>query len=138
MTENPRHPRYNSLTRRGSSYYGRARLFTTLYMYERWQQMIDLSQTPYLEETTNETEKVKQWKYVGISHAMLEQNEQADTIKAKLNDLLAHNQTERTKAVEAAEKKATEERGKRREEKRGRQKRSYRQGEKRRQAKLGY
>ena len=67
MTENPRHPRYNSLTRRGSSYYGRARLFTTLYMYERWQQMIDLSQTPYLEETTNETEKVKQWKYVGIS-----------------------------------------------------------------------
>ena len=112
MTENPRHPRYNSLTRRGSSYYGRARLFTTLYMYERWQQMIDLSQTPYLEETTNETEKVKQWKYVGISHAMLEQNEQADTIKAKLNDLLAHNQTERTKAVEAAEKKATEEQAK--------------------------
>ena len=67
-------------------------------MYERWQQMIDLSQTPYLEETTNETEKVKQWKYVGISHAMLEQNEQADTIKAKLNDLLAHNRQERTKA----------------------------------------
>ena len=68
---------------------------------------------------------------------MLEQNEQADTIKAKLNDLLAHNQTERTKAVEAAEKKATEEQAKD-EKKKRRQKESYRQGEKRRQAKLGY
>lgn len=112
MTENPRHPRYNSLTRRGSSYYGRARLFTTLYMYERWQDMIDLSQTPYLEETTNEMEKIKQWKYVGLSYAMLENNEQADALKVKLNELLTHNQAERTKAVEAAEKKATEEQAK--------------------------
>ena len=112
MTENPRHPRYNSLTRRGSSYYGRARLFTTLYMYERWQDMVNLSQTPYLEETTNETEKVKQWKYVGISYVMLEQNDKADELKGKLNELLSHNQAERTKAEEAAEKKATEEQAK--------------------------
>ena len=112
MTENPRHPRYNSLTRRGSSYYGRARLFTTLYMYERWQDMVNLSQTPYLEETTNETEKVKQWKYVGISYVMLEQNDKADELKVKLNELLTHNQAERTKAEEAAEKKATEEQAK--------------------------
>ncbi|MBT6724330.1 MAG: peroxiredoxin family protein [Planctomycetaceae bacterium] len=112
MTENPRHPRYNSLTRRGSSYYGRARLFTTLYMYERWQDMVNLSQTPYLEETTNETEKVKQWKYVGISYVMLEQNDKADELKGKLNELLTHNQAERTKAEEAAEKKATEEQAK--------------------------
>ena len=112
MTENPRHPRYNSLTRRGSSYYGRARLFTTLYMYERWQDMVNLSQTPYLEETTNETEKVKQWKYVGISYVMLEQNDKADELKVKLNELLTHNQAERTKAEEAAENKATEEQAK--------------------------
>ncbi len=112
MTENPRHPKYNSLTRRGSSYYGRARLFTTLYMYERWQDLLNLSQTPYLEETTNETEKVKQWKYVGIAHAMLKQDDKADAIKVKLNELLAHNQAERTKAEEAAVKKATEEQAK--------------------------
>lgn len=112
MTENPRHPKYNSLTRRGSSYYGRARLFTTLYMYERWQDMIDLSQTPYLEETTNETEKVKQWKYVGISYAMLDEDDRANELKGKLNELLTHNQAERTKAEEAAEKKATEEQAK--------------------------
>ncbi|MBA63883.1 MAG: alkyl hydroperoxide reductase [Planctomycetaceae bacterium] len=112
MTENPRHPKYNSLSRRGSSYYGRARLFTTLYMYERWQDMVDLSQTPYLEETTNETEKVKHWKYVGISYVMLEQNDKADELKVKLSELLAHNQTERTKAEEAAEKKITDEQNK--------------------------
>ena len=112
MTENPRHPKYNSLSRRGSSYYGRARLFTTLYMYERWQDMVNLSQTPYLEETTNETEKVKQWKYVGIAYAMLEQNDKADELKEQLNELLAHNQAERTKAEAAAEKKATEEQAK--------------------------
>ena len=104
----PRHPRYNSPTGRGSSYYGRARLFTALYMYERWQDLIDQSNTRMLEPTSKESEKVKRWKYVGIARAMLGQSDEADQILAELQTLLDHNRAEREQAGQAAKTKAEE------------------------------
>ncbi len=43
MIELPRHPKYNTLAKRGSSGFGRERLFETLSLFERWDEMIGLS-----------------------------------------------------------------------------------------------
>jgi peroxiredoxin len=51
MVELPRHPDFNMLGESGSANYGRERLIQTLTNYERWQQLLDLSATPYLNET---------------------------------------------------------------------------------------
>ena len=106
LTTLPR-PKYNTLARRGSSsYYGRARLFTTLYMYERWQDMITLANTAVLAPTSIEAEQVKRLKYVGIAHAMLGQTAQTDAFKIELQTLLSHNISERDKAGKTATTKA--------------------------------
>ena len=66
MIELPRHPKYNTLTR-GSSNYGRARLFETLLRYELWDEVIALSETIYLEPTDLEAEQVKRLRTLGVA-----------------------------------------------------------------------
>ena len=39
MIELPRHPKYNTVSKRGSTNYGRTRLFETLSRYELWEEM---------------------------------------------------------------------------------------------------
>ena len=68
MCELPRHPKYNTLTRRGSSYYGRLRLFTVLNEFEKWDELIELADTPYLEPTKSETEQNKRLRYLGRAY----------------------------------------------------------------------
>jgi peroxiredoxin/tetratricopeptide (TPR) repeat protein len=51
MIELPRHPDFNMLGESGSANYGRERLIQSLTNYERWQQLLDLSATQYLNET---------------------------------------------------------------------------------------
>ncbi len=49
MIELPRHPKYNTLDKRGcSASYGRRRLLETLELFEQWDDLIRLSQTMYL------------------------------------------------------------------------------------------
>lgn len=52
MIELPRHPEYNTLAKSGrSASYGRTRLFELLETYELWDDLIDLSDSIYLEPT---------------------------------------------------------------------------------------
>ncbi|MCE3017116.1 MAG: redoxin domain-containing protein [Pirellula sp.] len=51
MIELPRHPGFNMLGESGSANYGRERLIQTLTNYERWQQLLDLCATQYLNAT---------------------------------------------------------------------------------------
>ena len=67
MIELPRHPKYNTLTKRGSTNYGRQRLFETLTRYELWDEMISLCQTSYLEPTDNESQQVNPWRRFPVS-----------------------------------------------------------------------
>ena len=68
MIELPRHPKYNTLAKRGSSNYGRQRLFETLSRFERWDEMIALCQTPYLEPGDSEKEQIKRLRYLGQAY----------------------------------------------------------------------
>jgi peroxiredoxin len=47
MIELPRHPKFNILDKRGSASYGRERLIQTLTNYGRWQELFDITSTPY-------------------------------------------------------------------------------------------
>lgn len=68
MIELPRHPRYNTLAKKGSTNFGRQRLFQVLRTYELWDDMITLANSTYLEPTDNEDEQIKRLRYLGLAY----------------------------------------------------------------------
>ena len=68
MLSLPRHPKYNTLDKNGSSKYGRQRLFQVLSTYEMWSDLIVACQSNLyeLEETTNQ--KIKRLRYLGRAY----------------------------------------------------------------------
>ena len=109
MIELPRHPRYNTLSKRGSTNYGRQRLFTVLSMYELWDELVMLSNTPYLEPTEDENEQVKRLRHLGFALAQLGRSDDAEAIVGQLDDRFVGLKESREKAGTDAEKKAREE-----------------------------
>ena len=59
MIDLPRHPKYNTLSKRGSSKYGRLRLMQVLSSFHMWDEVLALQNTIYLEPTENESEQIK-------------------------------------------------------------------------------
>ncbi|MAR11915.1 MAG: alkyl hydroperoxide reductase [Blastopirellula sp.] len=108
MIELPRHPKYNTLARRGSTNYGRMRLFETLSRYERWTELIDLCDTPYLEPTDNEKEQVKRLRHLGIAYFKVGDAGAGESVLTQLQDRLEKKQKQRDAAADAAVKKETE------------------------------
>ena len=69
MLELPRHPKYNTTVKHGSSYYGRLRLFEELNRYELWDELITLSDNGYLEPTEIPLEQFKRLRYLAVAKA---------------------------------------------------------------------
>lgn len=109
MTELPRHPKYNTLSRRGSAYYGRLRLFEVLTRYELWNELIALSDQPYLEPTEKTAEQIKRLQYLGAAYFETGNTEQGDVQLAEIEKRLSGRTAARDKAVAKAEEKAKEE-----------------------------
>ncbi len=65
MIELPRHPKYNTLSKRGSAQFGRMRLFEVLSDFEQWDELIALTDSPCLEATDIASEQVKRLRYRG-------------------------------------------------------------------------
>ena len=93
MIELPHHPNINTLAKpdspteygkRGSARYGRTRLIETLLRYEMWEEIIQLSQTVYLSDTTIPEEQAKRLAAIGVAHYSLGQ---ADKGAQALKDL---------------------------------------------------
>ena len=101
MIELPRHPKYNTLSRRRSSYYGRIRLFDVLKRYERWPEIISLTDSAYLEPTDSETEQIRRLQHRGIAFAHLHHVDQVNSVLADLNARLAR---EKSKAADEQRK----------------------------------
>ena len=115
MIELPRHPKYNTLAKpdnpteygkRGSARYGRTRLLDTLLRYEMWEEIIDASQTVYLEPTGIPEEQAKRLAAVGAAHHALGQAENAAGALAKLDALRQRLEERKQEAGAKAEKKA--------------------------------
>lgn len=108
MIELPRHPKYNTLAKRGSTSYGRDRLFETLSRYERWDEMIALCGSPYLEPTDDESQQVKRLRHLGRAYLRKGDADNGGVQFTELERRLAEKTAARDKAAEEAKKKAEE------------------------------
>lgn len=105
MTELPRHPKYNTFSKRGSAYYGRLRLFDELFRFEQWDLLASLCEQPYLEATDVAKEQLKRLRYLGIAQARLENAAGVNDILAQLDEKLKAAEKQKQKADAAAKKK---------------------------------
>ncbi|MDG2013676.1 MAG: redoxin domain-containing protein [Pirellulaceae bacterium] len=105
MVSMPRHPKYNHLENRGSTWYGRKRLFETLSRYERWQDLIDLCHTPVLEPTDDSLEQINRLRHLGRAYYRTADKTNAANIQKQLEDRkTALQQTESEQLKEAINK----------------------------------
>jgi len=112
MLELPRHPKYNTLGKRRSSYYGRIRLFNVLKRYERWGELIALTDSPYLEPTEKEEEQIRRLQHRGMAFAHLRRVDGVRKVLGELNERLekaAAQAAEEKRRHEAAVAKAKKE-----------------------------
>lgn len=108
MTELPRHPKYNTFSKKGSAHYGRLRLFDELFRYEQWELLANLCRQPYLEETDVDKEQLKRLRYLGIASARLGDDEEVEDVLAQLDQRLKEAEKEHQKNEADAKKKAEE------------------------------
>ncbi len=106
MISLPQHPKYNTLKKRGSAKYGRMRLLQVLRTYELWDDIIALSQTPYLEPTAEEDEQLTRLRYLGLAYFQSGRAAEGEQVIAQLQKRLETLETEKTKAESDAEQKA--------------------------------
>ncbi|MCA8994343.1 MAG: redoxin domain-containing protein [Planctomycetaceae bacterium] len=109
MSDLPRHPKYNTLSKRGSAYYGRLRLFQALEEFELWERALQLEQLGYLEPSDDAAEQVKQKRFLAVANFRLGN---VDAGQATLDELTAELEAVKEKqeaAGEEAKKKAEEE-----------------------------
>jgi len=112
MTELPRHPQFNKLTNRGSgAYYGRLRLYEILSLYEMWEQVLELADTPYLEAHRDDdvAQQAKRLRLIGTAHFALGQLDAGREQLAAAQQKLAEAKEQRQKDIAQAETQATEE-----------------------------
>ena len=110
MIELPRHPRYNTLAKRGrSASYGRRRLFEILERYELWNDLIGLCHTMYLEPTEIPDEQVKRLRTLGVAYYGVRNLSKLEAQVAALKARQQQEEEEKNAAVAEAEKKVGEE-----------------------------
>ena len=109
MLELPRHPRYNTLEKSGSSRFGRDRLFEVLTRYEMWDELLALSETPFLEPTELDDEQAKRLRYLGIAHFQKGNVVQGVSQLTALKERLNAEQEKQRDAGKKAEDKARSE-----------------------------
>lgn len=107
MSELPRHPKYNTIQKRGSNRYGRDRLFQILNKFGVWDQTVALCNSVYLEPTDDEKEQRNRLRALGIALYMSGQTEKADQhlamIQKKIDDEKGKESESVKKAIEQAE-----------------------------------
>ena len=107
MCELPRHPKYN-MPGRGSSNYGRMRLFEVCSTYELWDELIALCNSPYLDPTDIEAEQFKRLRFLGAAYFRKGDVEGGKAQLAEVQTRLMAQKEAQDKAGTEAETKAKE------------------------------
>src|SRR6056297_240426 len=108
MIELPRHPKYNTLDKRGSAYYGRLRLMETLNRYELWEEAFELCHTPYIEPTSKEKEQHARLALLGTASFMTGRDAAGEAALKQLQDELEQKRKAQQTAGHEAANKETE------------------------------
>jgi len=67
MIDLPRHPKYNTLKKRGSANYGRMRLIGSLQSFQMWDEVLNIANTRYLETTGEEKDDLERQTLIGVA-----------------------------------------------------------------------
>jgi peroxiredoxin len=108
MCELPRHPKYNTPSK-GSASFGRQRLQEVLTKYELWDELIALSNSPYLEAGDKEADQLKRLRMLGMAHYRKGDTAGGELQLAEVQRRLDTLKAEQAKAEADAETKAKEE-----------------------------
>lgn len=84
MLEIPRHPKYNVLAQRRSTYFGRVRLLDTLARFEQWPAIVEACEGTLIEPTDEEAEQVRRLRNLGVALAELGQVDRAQVVRGQL------------------------------------------------------
>lgn len=106
MSELPRHPKYNTLKKRGSNKYGRERLFQVLNKFGVWDQTVALCDSVYLEPTNDEREQRKRLRALGVALYMNGQKELAEKHLAEIQQIVDDEKEKEKASIDAAVAKA--------------------------------
>ncbi len=131
LIELPRHPKYNRLElpterekadqkskkkaeagREGSARYGRSRLIETLVNWELWDQLIELSNTMYLEETAVPEEMAKRAHALALAYLAKGQSAEAEAQIAHVEACIGLQRGLRHEDIDETEINAKEEKKK--------------------------
>jgi peroxiredoxin len=108
----PRHPEYNSHSKRGSFRYGRIRLIQTLTEYELWDQLITEASGPFLDPTSEEETRHERLAWLTVAYHLTGAKENAARTIRPLERLRIQLESqildleEGLEAVKAEERKA--------------------------------
>ncbi len=108
----PRHPGYNSHSKRGSFRYGRIRLIQTLTEYELWEQLITEASGPFLDPTSEEETQHERLAWLTVAYHLTGAKENAARTIRPLERLRIQLESqildleEGLEAVKAEERKA--------------------------------
>jgi peroxiredoxin len=105
LIELPRHPKYNTLSTRGSAQYGRARLIDVLSQHEMWDEYLAACGSVYLNEDDNPEQKIRRLRYLGVAHAALGK---ADEAMKQVTELESMRATLKVEGYAAAAKAAAD------------------------------
>ena len=102
LIDNPQHPKYNTLAKRGSASLGRTRLFQVLEQFEMWEELIQLSHTTYLEPSDLDIEQEKRLRAIGVAYYEMGNFEKTAIHMVELQARLASAVKEQTSAGSTA------------------------------------
>lgn len=111
----PRHPEYNSISKRGSYRLGRTRLLQTLTEFELWDRLLEASQGPLLEPTDDEELRGEHRQWVIVAKFL---TGNADGARADLREFHRQRLKWETEILDLEEALDEVEEGKRKEDKR--------------------
>lgn len=110
MTELPRHPKYNTLEKGGTSAkFGQARLLDVLVQYERWQDLIGPQAKRCFPASKDLDDRLQEARLRGVAAFGLNQPEEGKKQLAVVEGLLKEKRDLRSKAGDDAEAKALNE-----------------------------
>ena len=103
MLSLPRHPKYNMLNERGSSRYGRQRLFQVFSTYEMWNELIAACHSSLLETDGSINGNIKRLRFLGRAYYRSGDTENGQHVLRQLEEKLARIEDAKSIAKSEAE-----------------------------------
>ncbi len=109
MISLPRHPKYNTLAKRGgSAFHGHRRLLSALEQFEMWEELAMLCESDELEELEDPNESRRRLQLLGVAHFKNGDLEKGEEIIARIRPMLESKIPPKPKNTEDASKNSPE------------------------------